>query len=125
MGTAEVVYSADRIRRLRLVLLVVLVASVVLGVLGIGILVGGDADLRFAGVFAIFSSVLLLAADGVTLRALTGGTRTAKRGAVGTGALLTLLGVLLVASIVGWLLILLGFATLLLALLPDEPRADR
>ena len=121
MGAADVVYSADRIRRLRLVLLVVVVATVLLGLLGVAILVGGDPDLRFAGGFGVVSAVLLLVAAGVTLRALPSGTRAAKRYAFGTGALLSLIGVLLVTTLVGWLFILLSIAVLLLAHLPDEP----
>ena len=120
META-LVYSEDRVHRLRMVLWVVVAFLVVFGLLGVGILVGQDEDFRFAGALAVVSAAVLLGVAGATLRVLPTRTRTVKLGAVTTGVLVLVVGVLLITVVVGWLLVLFGIAILLLALLPDDP----
>jgi drug/metabolite transporter (DMT)-like permease len=113
------VYSADRVRRLRLVLLIVSVIAVVLAVLAAFILVSGDN--RSAGAVAVVVAGLLLGSTGVALRLLPERGRPAKVATIVTAVVCVLSGVGLAGSWLAFLLPLLGLGLLFLALVADDP----
>jgi O-antigen/teichoic acid export membrane protein len=113
------VYSADRVRRLRLVLGIVVALAVLLAVLAVFVLASGD-DLR-AGIFALVVAALLLGASATALTLLGEAGRGSKTAAVTTGVLCVLCGLALAGSWLAFLLPVLGLGLLFLALIPDDP----
>lgn len=114
------VYSLDRVRRLRLVLGVDVFAGALLVMLAVFIATNDDELRRFAGVVA-GAGILVASLAAFTLRALAGRDRRAKVGAAVTGALTILVGFLFAKMILGFAMILVGIVILVLALLRDDP----
>jgi len=117
------VYSPDRVGRLRLVLAIVVAIAVLVAVFAAFILAGGDD--RAAGVFAMVLAALLLGASGSALRLLGAADRSAKIATVTTGVLCVLCGLGLAGTWLAFLLPLIGLGLLFLALIPDDPEAQR
>jgi hypothetical protein len=113
-----VVYSPDRVNRLRMVLGIVIAVAVLTAVLAAFIL--ADGDHRAAGVFAMVVAGLLLGAGGSAMKLLGNAGRPAKIATVVTGVLCLLSGVGLAGTWLAFLLPLMGLGLLFLALLPDE-----
>ena len=114
------VYSRDRVRRLRLVLNVGLVAGLLLALLAVfsvvtdtellrfGLVVGGSAALVFG---------LCLAAS----RSLENRDARARTLATVAGAVTLVVGFVFAKTILGFAMIVLGITILVLALLRDDP----
>ena len=114
------VYSPDRVRRLRLVLGVDVVAGVLLALLAVYLLVADDELGRVAltvGVVGLLVTVLSVLA----FRAVARRDGLAKRVAVATGVLTVVVGFFFAKLILGFTMIVLGLVILVLALLRDDP----
>jgi hypothetical protein len=116
----SLVYSLDRVRRLRLVLGVDVLAGVLLIVLAVFIAVNDDELRRFAVVVAGAGAVVA-ALSALSLRSLPGRDQRTKVVAAVTGGLTILVGFLFAKMILGFAMILVGIVILALALLRDDP----
>jgi hypothetical protein len=114
------VYSLDRVRRLRLVLAVDLLAGLLLVVLAVLILTTDDG-LRGFGAAVAGAGTLVAALAAFALRALPGRDGRAKAGAAVAGGLTVLVGFLFARNILGFAMILIGIVLLALAMLRDDP----
>ena len=124
--TADPVYTADRVKRLRTVLWVVVGAGGLLLLLAFYILVAllpdaaGDENLGSALFVVTVAGVALLSSGFISMRMLPGPRKPAKASLVGTGITLIVVGILMNGTaIIGFVLPMLGLVVLLLALLPD------
>jgi hypothetical protein len=117
------VYSEDRVRRLLFVLAVEVVLGAVLALLAASVL-WSDAT-NMGGIVSLVASSLMLGAGGASVLLLRDAEQPAKVACIVTGAICVLAAIGSAGSILSLLLALLGLGLLLLALLPDEPRAHR
>jgi hypothetical protein len=117
-----VVFSPDRVSRLRMVVWIVAAIGALVALLALLTLTSGDD--RAAGVAPAVVAVVLLGSSGTALRLLREAERPAKLAAIATGALCVVSGVLS-GSWLAFLLLLVGLVLVFLALLPDEPEATR
>jgi drug/metabolite transporter (DMT)-like permease len=113
------VYSADRVRRLRMIVLVVAGLGGVLAVFSFGLVFSDDN--RGVGVFSLAVAAVLIAVSTTAHRRLLEGDAVAKRLTVGTGVAALVGGLLLAGTWMAFVLPLVGLATLFLALVGDEP----
>jgi hypothetical protein len=115
-----VVYSEDRVRRLRMVLWVVVAIGVLVAPLAVLTLASGEH--RGAGVAGVVIAALVLGSSGTALWLLPAAERGAKVAAVTAGALCMVCAVLS-GGVFAFLLFPVGLGLVFLALLPDEPEA--
>lgn len=117
------VYSRDRVRRLRLVLNVGVVAGLLLALLAVFTVVS-DESLRRFGVVVGAAGALVVGLCVASVRALNARDGRAKVIASVTGAATMLVGFLFAKTILGFAMIVLGITILLLARLRDDPDLD-
>ena len=117
------VYSLDRVRRLRLVLRVAAFTGVLLCLLGVFAAVTDD-DLRRFALVAGAAGVAVLGSSVVGLRALDGRDGRAKVAALVAGALTVVVGFFFAKAILGFAMIVLGIVIVLLAALNDDPELE-
>ena len=117
----DVIYGADRERRLRLVLRVVVAVGVMLTLLAAWTLLAASDEFRGFGVALGVLGITQLGVSTLTLRALPARDRNAKRAAIATGSVVLVSGFMLASGILGWAMIVLGIAVLVLAVLRDDP----
>lgn len=121
-ATDELVYSHDRVRRLRVVVWVALVVGVLLGGLAAWILAGvlpDDPDALTYAVMLTVATTAVLGSSATALRLLPTRTVQARRACVATGVVLVPCSFLL--GPLGFVSILLGLSLLFLALIADDP----
>jgi hypothetical protein len=114
------VYSLDRVRRLRLVLGVDIVAGALLALLGLFLAVTDDTLRLYAAVVG-GAGLLVLALSASAHRLLAGRVRRAKVLSAVAGGVTLVVGFLFAKVILGFAMILLGLVLLVLALLRDDP----
>lgn len=122
MEAPELVFGADRVRRIRIALGVAVALGMLAGVFAV--LVAVQIDKEGAGVFAavlgVVSAVTILWAF-LTWRLLDARDRTAKRSVIITGALLILFALPTLGLYgLGLLFVVLGMVMIFLALIADE-----
>jgi hypothetical protein len=123
----DLVYSADRISRLRMVLWVVAGVGVLLALTAIYTvvaLVPDDDSLVVVGVVLALAATSLLGTTGIAVRVLPERGRPARRACVAIGLLLVAFGVVMSSIWIGVVMLLLGLVVLFLALLSDDPEAQ-
>jgi hypothetical protein len=114
------VYSQDRVRRLRLVLAVGVIAGGLLALLGVAS-VASDADLRRVGLAVCAIGLVVLGLAVATLRSLAARDARARTLATVTGAVTLVSGFFFARNILGFAMIVLGLTVLVLARLRDDP----
>ncbi|WP_435741713.1 hypothetical protein [Nocardioides sp. SYSU DS0663] len=121
-GDEEIVYSHDRVRRLRLALRVALGVGVVVAALALWglvvVLPDGGSGWPFP-VLLLAAGAALVAAPAISLRRLPARDAAAKRASIVSGALLLPCSLLL--GQLGFVLVVIGLAVLFLALIADDP----
>lgn len=125
MRAGDLVYTEDRVRRLRVALGVGAALGVVCGIFAV--LIGVRVDEEGAGVYATVLGVVAIGTivwSFVTWRLLDVPDRTAKRAVILTGVLLLLFALPTVSLYgIGLMFAVLGLVTMFLALISDEKPA--
>jgi peptidoglycan/LPS O-acetylase OafA/YrhL len=114
------VYSPDRVRRLRLVLGVDVFAGLLLALLATYFVVTDDG-LRGEALTVGALGLVVGGLSGFTFRAAARRDGFAKKAAVASGALTVVVGLYFAKLILGLTMILIGVVILVLALLRDDP----
>lgn len=122
MDAPELVFSADRVRRIRIALGVAIALGMLSGMFAILFGMAADTDGETAGaiVLGVISAVTILWSF-LTWRLLDAPDRTAKRAVVITGALLMLFGLPTFGVFgIGLLFVVLGMVMIFLSLISEE-----